>query len=409
MTGCGLGKRRLPLLLVLTSTFPRWAGDSEPRFVYDLCMRLKGSFRIEVLAPHALGCRESEWLEGIQVRRFRYAPSALEKLAYEGGIGSKLKSHKRYWLLVPLFFLGQWLAIRTLLKKHPVAAIHAHWLIPQGMLACAQSARPPVLCTSHGGDLFGMNDPLSRLLKRWTVKRADAVAVVSTAMAGKLDALGGSGASDVPVMPMGADLSGRFVPDPDVKRKRAQLLFVGRLVEKKGLVHLIQAMQLIAGRHPDARLYIAGSGPEQNRLSHLTEKLGLLEQVIFLGRRTHQELVRLYQESAVAVFPFVRAGDGDMEGLGLVMLEAMGCECPVIASDLPAVRSVLVDGKTGLLAEPGDPASLGGQVDRLLSSPGMAERLGKSGRSFALEHFDWPVCAGHYERFLAELMENSGP
>jgi len=346
-------------------------------------------------------------MEGIQVTRFRYAPSALEKLAYEGGIGAKLKLSKWYWLLVPLFVLGQWRAIRALLKKHPVAAIHAHWLIPQGALACVQSARPPVLCTSHGGDLFGMNDPLSTLLKRWTVRNADVVAVVSSAMTEKVDALSGGRAVNVPVMPMGADLSACFVPDRTVKRRRARLLFVGRLVEKKGLTHLIHAMSSIVERHPDASLHIAGSGPEQNSLSQLVGHLGLEEQVTFLGRRSHQELVRLYQESAVAVFPFIQAGDGDMEGLGLVMLEAMGCECPVIASDLPAIRDVIDNGKTGLMAEPGNPESLAKQVDILLSSPDRLKDIGRSGREYAFNNYDWKVSAARYEQLFGELMKQS--
>ena len=124
-----------PTILVLASTFPRWKGDTEPRFVYDLCLRLKEEFSIVILAPHAKGTKLKEEMDGLQVHRYRYAPEGLENLAYEGGITAKLKGNKLNYLILPLFFLGQWLAILKLLKQQPVKVIHAHWLIPQGILA----------------------------------------------------------------------------------------------------------------------------------------------------------------------------------------------------------------------------------------------------------------------------------
>jgi len=78
-----------PTLLVLASTFPRWKGDTEPRFVYDLCLRLKEEFSVVILAPHAKGTKQQEKMDGLQVYRYRYAPEGLENLAYEGGITAR--------------------------------------------------------------------------------------------------------------------------------------------------------------------------------------------------------------------------------------------------------------------------------------------------------------------------------
>ena len=81
------------------------------------------------------------------------------------------------------------------------------------------------------------------------------------------------------------------------------------------------------GVFPEIKLKIAGSGPEQIVLELLVDKLGLSSRIDFLGRVSHQNLVNLYQESTTAVFPFIQAEEGDMEGLGLVMVEALACQC----------------------------------------------------------------------------------
>ena len=124
-----------PTLVITTSTFPRWEADSEPRFVYDLSRRLTAWFNVIVLAPHAAGAKTTELWHGMQIYRYRYAPTAWETLAYNGGITANLKQKPWKMLLLPLFFAGQCWALHKLLKTYPVAVVHAHWLIPQGLMA----------------------------------------------------------------------------------------------------------------------------------------------------------------------------------------------------------------------------------------------------------------------------------
>ena len=147
-------------ILVLTSTFPRWKGDVEPPFVHELARRLTDSFDVHVLAPHAPGSKRREILDGVHVHRFRYAPSVLERLAYQGGILANLKKSPLLFGLVPFFLAAQLLAAIHLLMRQPIQVIHAHWIFPQGMVALLARAlsrsKAKVLCTSHGGDLYGL-------------------------------------------------------------------------------------------------------------------------------------------------------------------------------------------------------------------------------------------------------------
>jgi glycosyltransferase involved in cell wall biosynthesis len=119
----------------------------------------------------------------------------------------------------------------------------------------------PFVATSHGADLFALKARPLQALKRHVVRRASAITVVSTAMRDELARIGVR-TDKITVQPMGVDLHGQFIPDPAITRSRDELLFVGRLVEKKGLQYLIDAMPAIVAAKPSAFLTIAGFGPE---------------------------------------------------------------------------------------------------------------------------------------------------
>lgn len=413
-----------PRLLVLTSTFPRWAGDREPRFVFDLSRRLAKDFEVHVVAPHAPGAAPQEVMDGITVHRFRYFPEKLQSLAYEGGILEKIAKHPWVLLQVPFFLLAQILFVRRLLKRIPFDAVHTHWIIPQGLCAVlAQSGkrrRVPILCTSHGGDLFGLRGHLFDILRRWVLHRTAALTVVSRAMAEKLRAAGIQTACHV--IPMGTDLSTLFTPDARTPRRHATILFVGRLVEKKGVRHLIEAFGSVCPKIPEGELWIVGSGPEEPALKRLAASIAPVRTfgptpeavapsdfpahpgaITFFGPVSHEDLPHFYRAATVTVVPSVVARSGDQEGLGLVMVEAMGCGCPVIASDLPAVRDVILHGETGLLAAPAQSSSLADTICKALTDPNLLKNLSDHGREWARCHFDWHEIGKKYKRLLNRL------
>lgn len=394
-------------ILVLTSTFPRWKSDAEPRFVYDLCIRLQCHFNVIVLAPHTSGAAREEVVEGLRVHRFRYAPTKLENIAYNGGITSNLKKSKINWLILPFFLISECFSIWKLLGRYPVDVIHAHWLVPHGALALLSRVfrrkKPAILCTSHGGDLYGLQDRLSTMMKRVVINRTDALTVVSTAMKEKVIELSGAETNNVQVISMGSDLRSQFVTDSTKKRKENRLLFVGRLVPKKGLTYLIDILPELIVKFPDIRLYIAGTGPEKSAIEGRISSLSLERNVVFLGIQSHTELIKLYQESSLSVFPFIRAHDGDMEGLGLVMVEALGCGCPVVAGDVPAVKDVLEHEKTGLIVDVVGHDSLKCAIDRMLLDPKWAQESGRRGNEYVLQYFDWDIVTSKYKELIDSL------
>jgi len=402
-------EKRRPAILELTSTFPRWRGDWEPPFVFELCRRLTSFSRVKVLTPSAPGTNPHEEMDGIEVNRFRYFHRAYETLDYGGGILGNLKTYPWKYILVPFFLVGEFVALVWLLRLGKGDLIHAHWLIPQGLVATLAKKifrlKVPLLCTSHGGDLFALRGPFFKFLKKMVLARADGVTVVSRAMKTEVESLG-CDQRKVEVIPMGVDLRETFVP-ASKRRVGKQILFVGRLVEKKGLIYLLRAMPFVLKRHPDACLIIVGSGPEEGRLRASINSLGLSGQVELCGSVLNENLPALYQSSCMVVFPSVVAGDGDREGFGLVQVEALGCECPVVATDLPAIRDIIADGKTGLIVPQRDEQALAEKIAYLLDHPEEGERLARNGRQFVLERYDWAVIAEKYRELVERLIRES--
>ena len=396
-----------PLLLVLASTYPRWADDPEPGFVHQLCRRLAGSFEVVVVCPHARGAKPREQLDGVEVLRYRYAPEALETLVHGGGMITHLRRSPWKWLLVPGFVLGQaWVAARLARRRRP-ALVHAHWLLPQGLIAWALRAlglAPSYALTSHGADLYGLRAAPAQALKRRVARDCAAMSVVSSAMREEA-AAAGLRPPRLEVIPMGADLQQRFTPHPGQAREPGLIVFVGRLVEKKGLCHLLDAMPEVLRACPDARLRIVGFGPLEQELRVQAASLGLMHRVEFAGAMAQAELAPLLRRASLLVAPSVRAASGDQEGLPVVLMEALGCACPVVASDSPGVADLFGDEAGACLVPAGDTQALARAMMRVLEQPGPARERALRLRERALGLVDWDPIGAAYTALLREACE----
>ena len=393
-------------ILVLSSTFPRWANDHEPPFVYELSSRLTDQYDIHVLAPHTSGSKIDEKILNLTVHRFKYAPERFETLAYNGGISTNLRLHPlRYFLVLPFIFAELFSALR-IARKEKIDLIHAHWIIPQGLVAIIVSAlvrnHPATLITAHGADVFTRQGTLTSALKRFILNRCDHLTVVSQGMAEAVQEL--KPECNIDIIPMGTDLTHTFTPD-DSKRTKPQLVFVGRLVEKKGVKYLIDGFQQLNSRYPDLGLIIIGHGPEKNSLQEYAHTLGISENVQFTGGLPQEEIPAYLQQSSVAVFPFIQAEDGDQEGFGLVLVESMGCGCATLTTDLPAVRDIISDRDTGMFIEEKNPYDIFVNVSKLIEDHALRKRLSENGRKYVLMNYDWSVIANSYINLIGSLLK----
>ena len=397
-------------ILVTTSTFPRWKDDTEPQFVYELCKRLVDiNIDVDVLAPHAEGARSREAMDGINIYRYSYFISKYERLSYNGGILANLERNKFNYILVPFFLFAQAFATWRRLSDKEYDLIHAHWLIPQGFIAVFISRYlfkkgPKVLCTSHGGDLFAFQSYFFNKIKKWILSYSDGVTVVSEYMR-KICLQMTNIEEKIYVCSMGVDLFDSFSPVKGIKRDSNTILFVGRLVEKKGVSVLLDAIEIIIFRFPRLKLIIIGDGPDRTNLESQCRKLKIEHAVKFFGALSHNQLPEMYSLASITVMPSIIDSRNDQEGLGLVAIEAMGCECAVIASSLPAVDDIFENGVNGVLVRYGDSFELANAIDLLLSDADKRAQLALNGRKSVIEKFDWKTIQSRYGEIVQSIVD----
>lgn len=390
-------------ILVVATTFPRREGDDQPRFVLDLCRSIPADYDQQVLAPSGPDCDTEDQVEGISVSRFRYFFKHAETLAYGSGILANLKARPVRWVLVPFFVMGMMLAIRRKLRQFNPDIVHAHWWLPAGFAAAIAIATTKgefkLLTTCHGGDYFVLGERLQRL-RRWVFNRSDRIAMVSPAMRDHAVAQGFS-QKTFSVAPMGVNLQEHFVPDMDTTRRG--ILYVGRLVEKKGVKDLITAWTRASDRVRREGLTIIGTGEQDSTLKAQVRTLGVSDSVTFLGSVAHNELASYYQRAALLVFPSIVSSDNDQEGLGLVAIEAMSCHCPVLASDIGSLGDVVIDDQTGFVYPMGDSTALARRLDELLGAPERCREVAIRGGTAVRERFDWTVVGENYSQLYGSL------
>jgi glycosyltransferase involved in cell wall biosynthesis len=166
------------------------------------------------------------------------------------------------------------------------------------------------------------------------------------------------------------------------------LLCIGTLHEVKGQAFLLEACRLLKEMGYPFSCRFVGDGPDKAALAAQAANAGLDGSVHFLGRRTREEIVRLIQEADVLVAPSVASQDGRREGIPVVLMEAMACKLPVVASRLSGIPELVKDGKTGLLVPPGDAEALAEALAYLYKQPEKRQQLGQAGRERILQTFD---------------------
>lgn len=384
-------------LLITASTFPRWSGDSEPRFVLDLAKELTKYFDVTVAAPAAIGAADSEILEGVKVNRYHYLPiHKWETLAYPGAIVPRIKEKKIRALQVPFLFFGLWKYLIKNLKKFDL--VHSHWLIPQGIIQSYFSK--PYLLTGHGGDVTGLNKGLIKKLKARTLMNASAITFVSKQLFETAENIQDYRKplkeKSVNIIPMGVDTE-RFsseyrVPNYFGQKDKKVVLFVGRLVEVKGLRYLIEAMKSI-----DALLVVVGSGPMRDEYERLATPIR--KKVRFLGSKTHEDLKKIYASADVFCMPSYTTETGEKEGFGLVVLEAMASGLPIVASKSGGIPTMIKNGYNGLLFGEKDVEDLSNKLKSVINSESCREILSRNALK-TVKKYSYEIIAKQYADVL---------
>jgi len=207
--------------------------------------------------------------------------------------------------------------------------------------------------------------------------------------------------ANLSLVPHGVDLN-RFAAHHKAASSRFTMLAVGRLVEKKGLHVLVDAVSRL---HFAWRLRIVGEGPERDRLAAQVQAAGIADRVTFCGALTHDALPLEYERADVVVVPSICDATGDRDGLPNVVLEAMAAGAAIVASDTGAIASAVHDADSGVLVRAGDAHALARALDALARDPDRRRQLGAAARTVVERQFDEGRCT---ERLSAVLRDAYG-
>ncbi len=308
-----------------------------------------------------------------------------------------------------------------LMRIRDVDIIHLHYPFIFGaeiVWAVSKLRRIPFVITYHN-DLIGQGfrrplfDAYSRLTANAVLGAARKLGVVSIehAKSCRMAGLFRRRWGDVVEIPNGVDTE-LFRPlpgDPAFRQKfgiptdAPLVLFVGTLDRAhyfKGVSLLLRAFSKVGG---NAFLLIVGGGEWKARYQKQAESLGLGGRTIFAGRMPFTDLPQLYSSADLTVLPSLL-----LKSFGIVLIEAMACGKPVIATDLPGVRSVITDGSDGILVPPSDADALAAKIQRLLDDPGARQEMGIRGRVKVESKYTWSQIISKIIRMYVEVLEGRG-
>ena len=378
-------------VLYIVSAYSRDESDVITPWLSETIRRLgRRDVRVEVLAPSYRGLPD-QVIDGIPVHRFRYAPARFEDLTHDQTAPDRVRDKPAYLALVPGYVAAGSLAAARLARSGRFDALHVHWPIPHGVigLAAKQASGLPLVSTFHGVELTwtARKMPFLRPFLRQLIRKSDAVTANSSHTERLIREVE---PKHVVRVPFGAALEpAAAAPHRAPAGSSAfRLLFVGRLVERKGLKHLLDALATMRSRRP-VRLEVVGDGPLRPALEARVAELGLEQVVRFRGFLPETELSAAFAEADAFVLPAVEDAKGDVEGLGVVLIEALMHGVPVIASESGGIVDIVRHERTGLLVKPGDAGALADAIDRLASDGALRDRLARDGREHARTTFSW--------------------
>lgn len=391
-------------ILVMTEVFPPQIGGSG-RWLFEVFTRVTTMGPVYVLSPPLAAASEGDMVIPNRVRSVREycKPQEAGFFVPKGGL--------EYLRILRI--------VARLHRKHRFQRVYCGSCLTPGWVAWLfqKLFRVPYVCFVHGEEVFRPEDgkvtgTLSsrqlRLQTRLVIQSASCLIANSHNTGRILQSTWGVTPDRLRVHNPGVDAS-QFVPCERSEQVRAELgwadrrvvLTVGRLQRRKGHDMMIRAIPSIRDAVPDILYVIVGDGEELESLKRLVEECGVTPNVQFRTAAADEELLACYQQCDLFVLPNRQIG-ADIEGFGIVLLEAQACGKPVVAGASGGTQETLCEGRTGLTIPCDSPELLAATVAGLLCDKTKLSEMGVAARKWIEERFDWNRLAARFERDMAE-------
>ncbi len=408
---CGVYSR-LHTVVMVASSYPRFHGDAVGSFMEPIAQGIAArGHEVHMVAPWHPKWDRPKIDRGVHFHLFRYAPIAgLNTFGYAEGMHADVRLRASAIAVAPIAALAGWFKALRVAQKKRATIMHAHWVIPGGVIGAAAARSLPLMISLHGSDVFvAERYAAARLAARAAFGRACWVTACSEDLRARAVGLGASERSSV--IPYGVD-SDRFRPDPALRGRGRDMLGLadnvplvfaaGRLVKKKGFEYLIDAAAILRTQHPSLCVAIAGDGDLDAALRARARAVGAGETVRFLGVVAHHDVPALLAAADVAVAPSVHDDSGNVDGLPNTVMEIMASGTPLVATRAGGIGSVATDGTTARLVGERDVRGLADAIGHLLREPATAQAIGRQARELVCREHSWARVAADFEAAYGE-------
>lgn len=404
-------------VIIVTHSFPRFDGDWRSNFIESLAVgyRQNGA-KVTVLVPLSARWNRAELADsGIRIIPYRYMPfKSWHVLGYGDSMKGDLRMNPLHILLLPFLMIAGTLRLARLLLLERTSFLHAHWAVPNTLIAIAARtlafSKVKILSSFPGSDVTVIQQSglLGKCLAR-AIARSDYLSCNSSDLKEDLVAAG------IPAARIDYQIYGvnnqtmRYSPEArervraklGIRADEISLFMVGRFVAKKGFATGIRAMQHLRSQHEKIRLYLIGSGLLEGEYRALMKDAGVEDTTTLLGEVLPSELQDYYSACDIFLMPSERLPS---DGLNVVVVEAMACARPIVASSVGGNDLVVSEGINGYLHRPSDAKDLAEKVSLLARDPSLRQAMGEKSRVMVDEHFNWKAIARYYLVRYHELL-----
>jgi glycosyltransferase involved in cell wall biosynthesis len=395
---------RRHVVVTITTSYPRFPGDGIGSFIAPIAKGVADrGHEVHLVAPWHPEIRLPEEEDGVRFHFYKYPPlTASAAWGYATGLKADTALRPAAWATAPIAFGWGCVKARQVAAKYGATILHAHWVIPNGVIAAASARGVPFIVSLHGSDVFvAERSGVAGRAAKYAFDRAGWITACSDDLRARAIRLGAR-EERINTVPYGVD-SLRFAPSSEVREAVRRELGIGdlpfiftagRLVRKKGFEYLIDAAAALGDVH-GLHVAIAGGGDLQGELTTRAARLG--NRVMLLGNRSQDEIARFCAAADIIVVPSVRDDAGNVDGLPNFALEALASATPVIASRAGGLPQAIEDGVTGRLVRERDAQAIATAIRTWLGNPGEAQKVGLSARQHVIARFGWAETAAGFE------------
>jgi glycosyltransferase involved in cell wall biosynthesis len=403
-------------IAVIASSYPRYEGDGTAPFVKSISESLyQIGNEVEVVAPFdPLVVENTPNL--VKVHRFKYALGKNSHImGHAKALDSDIKLKKSVYFLLPFFVIASFIKLLQVTKKQKTQIIHAHWVIPNGLpaLIVSKIRKIPLVVSLHGSDIFvAKQNWYFGIVTKLIFKNTSFVSACSQNLIDEAIKLGAP--KNIRLIPWGADPQKFFKKVENFPNKynfrenKEQIIFLGlgRLVHKKGYSLLLKALPIILKNNDNIKLILGGEGPLMDELVRLTIELHIDNYVSFLGKVDWNDVVDFFNSGDLFIQPSIKDKAGNMDGLPTVILEAMACSLPIIASDIGGINIVIRNGYNGIIIPPNDSNKLAESIISLINDKNRLMVFGKRSRELIEREYNWFSVAKIFNSEFTNLVKN---